>query len=182
MSKSNEEPKRAGNLKMLVYRINQELNPTNLSMIKEDWIAKLTEQYEHAASFLETGVHYEEPLPPIPNLGGFEINSLEYEFAKEAYKDDVKEVKKRNKALLLTRTKIYGAMWANMDLAAREQVRRSPSFNSVNLSKDPLELWKLINSMLIVVGHTDNDEARHAASRSLAMYTQRDLSLGAYYQ
>jgi len=69
-----------------------------------------------------------------------------------------------------------------MDLAAREQVRRSPDFDAVNLKKDPLELWKLINTMLIVVGHTDKDEARHAASRSLAMYTQRDLSLGVYYQ
>ena len=62
MNKSSEDPKRVGGLKMLVYRITQELNPTNLSAVREDWVAKLTEQYERAASFLETGKHYEEPL------------------------------------------------------------------------------------------------------------------------
>jgi len=106
--------------------------------------------YGRLGDFIEQGAYYVPPMP-TPDMTITDPNMRD-EVLKSEYRERAKEMKKMEVEMPM----LYAFIVAKLSLDSEDELKRHNDYNTFNISKDQLQLWKALESLHLVTTVSKN--------------------------
>jgi len=102
------------------------------------------DRFGRLGDFITQGVHYVPPLP-VPDMSIVD-SVMRDEVLKADYRERAKTINKLN----TEKPMLYVFITSKLSAESEDELKRHPSYRTIDDDKDPLNLWKALESLHLI--------------------------------